>query len=205
MADLLALLGLPAARLDKLSRIAVNGGATLGADQDEMLLDISTVMTLAPGAEVKVYDAPFTGQGSFQALFNAAINDGVTIISNSWAYCEKSTTEADVRSIDSLLQSAAAAGISVFNASGDTGSTCLNGSPNTAAVPASSPNATAVGGTSVSAGQGTAYRDESWWNGSNATPPDRPRRLGVSRFFGRPGYQDGFNRFDDALNPRRSC
>ena len=38
---------------------------------------------------------------------------GVTIISNSWAYCEDQTTLADVQSIDLVLQSAAAAGINV--------------------------------------------------------------------------------------------
>ena len=57
----------------------------------------------ASGAQVVVYDAPFTGAGSFQALFNRMIDDGVTIISNSWAYCEDQTTLADVESIDSIL------------------------------------------------------------------------------------------------------
>jgi subtilase family serine protease len=103
-------------------------------------------MSLAPGAQVVVYDGPFNGRGSFQTMFNAMINDGVNVISNSWAYCEDQTTVADVQSIDSILASAGAAGITVLNGSGDNGSTCLNGSSNTCHVPASSPNATAVGG-----------------------------------------------------------
>ncbi len=77
-----------------------------------MLLDIDTVMTMAPGAQVVVYDAPFGGPGaSFQDLFNAAINGGATVVSNSWAYCEDQTTAADVTGIDTILQNAAAAGI----------------------------------------------------------------------------------------------
>ena len=193
VADFLALVGAPANRIDNLSRVPVNGGATLGQNQHEVLLDINAVLTVAPGAKVVVYDAPFTGAGtSFQALFNAAINGGSTVISNSWAYCEDQTTLADVQSIDAIFQQAAALGISIFNASGDTGSTCLNGSPNTIAVPASSPNATAVGGTSTSIGPGLTYDSEKWWNGINDTPPTGQGGFGVSRFFSRPSYQGPF-------------
>jgi hypothetical protein len=192
IADYLALIGLPAANLDRLSSVAVNGGATLGPDQDEVLLDVTTVMTVAPGADVVVYHAPFTGAGSFQALFGAAIDGGATVISNSWAYCENETTLADVQSIDALFQTAAAAGISIYNAAGDTGSTCLNGSPNTVAVPAGAPNATAVGGTSPASGDGKPYTSETWWNGAAAVPPTGQGGFGTSRFFTRPSYQDGF-------------
>lgn len=94
------------------------------------------------------------------------IDDGVTVISNSWTYCENQTDLADVISIDSILASAAASGISVFNGAGDSGSTCLDGSPNTVAVPADSPNATAVGGSSLNSGPGLTYNGETWWDGS---------------------------------------
>ena len=95
------------------------------------------------------------------------INGGSTIITNSWAYCEDQTTLADVQSIDAIFQTAAAAGISIFNAAGDTGSTCLNGSPNTVAVPASAPSATAVGGSTLTTGgPGGTYgeRDVVGWH-----------------------------------------
>ncbi|MCB1777173.1 MAG: hypothetical protein KDI50_07040, partial [Candidatus Competibacteraceae bacterium] len=136
-ADFIRLIGLPESTFNRISQVHVNGGAgpTPGPDQDEVLLDINTVLLIAPGAKIAVYDAPFTGANtSFQSLFNAMINGGVNIISNSWSYCEDQTTLADVQSIDAILQSAAASGISVFNGSGDTGSTCLNGSPNTIGV-----------------------------------------------------------------------
>jgi hypothetical protein len=190
--DFLALVGQPASRIDALSRVAVNGGAPLGPDQDEVLLDVTTVMMVALGAEVVVYDAPFTGPGtSFQALFNAAIDGGATVISNSWAYCEDQTSLADVQSLDAIFQSAAASNISIFNAAGDTGSTCLDGSPNTVAVPAGSPNATAVGGSTVTGGEGKGRLDERWWDGTGDTPPTGQGGFGVSRFFSRPSYQDG--------------
>ena len=63
------------------------------------------------------------------------INDGVSIISNSWAYCEDQTTQADAQAIDTILQNAAIAGISVFTGAGDNGSTCLDGAAGVVSVP----------------------------------------------------------------------
>ena len=193
VSDYLELIGQPATRITDVSEVKVNGGATPGANQDEVLLDTAIVLDLARGAKVVAFDAPFTGAGtSFQALFNAAINGGSTIISNSWAYCEDQTTLADVQSIDSIFQAAAAAGITVLNASGDSGSTCLDGSANTVAVPADSPNATAVGGSSFTLGNGYTYGSEKWWDGTLESPPTGQGGFGVSRFFNRPAYQTGF-------------
>ena len=156
--DFLNLIGRSSSQFSQLSQVHVAGGAGApGAQESEVLLDIDAVMSLAPGAQVVVYDGPFNGRGSFQTMFNAMINDGVNVISNSWAYCEDQTTLADVQSIDSILASAGAAGISVLNGSGDNGSTCLNGSQNTCHVPASSPNATAVGGTTPNRSVGGTY------------------------------------------------
>jgi hypothetical protein len=193
VADYLDLFGVRESVLDNLSQVHVNGGATLGPNQSEVLLDVDIILVTAPGAEVVVYDAPFTGAGSFQALFNRMIDDGVTIISNSWAYCEDQTTAADVQSIDAILATAAATGISVFNATGDTGSTCLDGSPNTVAVPAGSPNATAVGGTTLLTGPAATHDSESWWDGTSDVPPTGQGGFGLSDFFTRPSYQNGLH------------
>ena len=191
VSDFLALIGANPNRINNLSQVHVNGGATPGASEDEVLLDIDDVMVAAPGAHVVVYDAPFTGAGSsFQQVFNAMINGGVTVISNSWTYCEDQTTLADAQSIDALFQTAAASGISVFNAAGDKGSTCLDGSPNTVGVPADSPNGTAVGGSSLQSQPGSTYGSEAFWDGSTATPPTGQGGFGVSQFFPRPSYQN---------------
>ena len=193
VSDYVNLFGLPA-KIGNLSEVNVGGGAAVGSDEPEVLLDIDAVMTIAPGAKVVVYDAPFTGPGtSFQALFNAAIDGGSTIISNSWAYCEDQTTLADVESIDSIFQSAAASNISIFNGAGDSGTTCLDGSANTVAVPADSPNATAVGGSSLTQDPLGIYQSETWWNGTNATPPTGQGGYGVSKFFTAPTYQSGLS------------
>ena len=120
VADWLAVAGLPANLINQVSKVDVNGGAPLLQGESDVLLSIDTILAIAPGAQVMVFDAPFAGPGtSFQALFNAMINGGVTIISNSFSYCEDQTTPADVQSIDSILQMAAASGITVLNATGD--------------------------------------------------------------------------------------
>jgi pro-kumamolisin-like protein/Big-like domain-containing protein len=190
--DWLALTGADPSVASRLSQVAVNGGVgSPGAGETEVLLDITTVMLLDQSLNTSyvVYHAP--SSTSWQQILNAMINDGVTVISNSWSDCEDQHTLADVQSIDTVLAAAAASGVSVFNGSGDTGATCLDGSPNTVGVPASSPRATAVGGTTPLAGQGITYGGEIWWDGSAKLPPTGKGGFGASRFFARPGYQDG--------------
>ncbi|MFC4820919.1 Ig-like domain-containing protein [Dokdonella ginsengisoli] len=193
VADYIRLIGLPDAQIDKVQSVAVGGGTVPGANQDEVLLDLADVLSVASGAQIGVYHTPFSGGASFQAMFNAMIDDQVDVISNSWAYCEDQTSAADVQSIDAILQAAAASGISVFSGSGDTGSTCLDGAAATAAVPASAPHLTAVGGTSLTLGPGYTYASETWWDGSGAVPPTGQGGFGSSRFFPRPAYQDGLH------------
>ena len=118
----LSLVGLDAAsQLGRLTEVPVNGGVGVpGPAQGEVLLDIDTVLldTLPANAQVAVYDAP--ASTSFAQMFNAMINDGDTVISNSWGQCERRTPLADAQAIDSVLAQAAASGVSVFNSAGDT-------------------------------------------------------------------------------------
>ncbi|MDR3648751.1 MAG: protease pro-enzyme activation domain-containing protein [Acidimicrobiales bacterium] len=176
---------------NRLSEVNVNGGVSSpGAGESEVLLDIDTVLQLAPAAPTQyvVYDAPPTT--SFEAMFDAMISDGDTVISNSWSSCEDQVSLAEAQAIDSVLAQAAATGISVLNGAGDHGSTCLDGSPNTVGVPADAPHATAVGGTSAKPLVGGLYGGETWWDGTNATPPTGQGGFGVSKYFTRPSYQN---------------
>lgn len=189
--DYLALTGGMQDQISNVSEIQIGTGAVLGEGQFEVVLDISLILTLAPDAQIRVYHSRLGLAGGFQSQFNAMINDGVDIISNSWGYCENQTSLADVESIEAILQTAKASGISMFSASGDTGSTCLNGSPDTVTVPASSPSATAVGGITPQYEQAFLYGTEEWWDGSTSTPTTGQGGFGTSRFFDRPSYQDG--------------
>jgi len=194
VADLLALEGLPASNIDNLSETDVDGGTPVvpGVGESEVLLDIDAAMSLAPGAQVEVFDAPISST-DFVDEFNAMINAGVTVISNSWAACEDQVSQSDADAIDSVLQQAAASGISVLTGSGDSGSTCLDGSPNTVAVPADSPNVTAVGGTSATPGVGGTYGSETYWNGTDSTPETGSGGFGVSKYFPAPSYQSAYS------------
>jgi hypothetical protein len=183
-----------AANFGQLSTVPVDGGvATPGPGESEVLLDVDTFMLRAPlpATTYVVYDAP--NGTSFGTIFSAMIDDGDTVISNSWSECEDQMSMADAQGIDTILQSAAAGGISVFNGSGDSGTTCLDGSANTIGVPADSPSATAVGGTSPTPGPGLTYGSESWWNGLAHTPPTGQGGYGVSKFFAAPAYQSGLS------------
>ena len=173
-----------------LSEVNVNGGVgTPGTGESEVLLDIDAVMSLAPGAKVVVFDGPFQGGGTFQSMLNAMISAGVNVISNSWAYCENETDLADVQSINSILATAAADGITVVSGTGDHGSTCLDGASDTIPVPADAPYITAVGGTEAQPNLLGTYGTETWWNGVNGTPPTGQGGFGVSQFFPAPSYQ----------------
>jgi kumamolisin len=179
---------------NQVTEVPVDGGTIVGAGESEVLLDIDTALGINqdPNTSYVVYDAPLTT--SFQTLFNAMINDGDTIISNSWSQCEDETSLADAQSIDSVLEQAAASGISVINGTGDDGSTCLDGSPNVIGVPADSPHATAVGGSHVVLNADGSYAGETWWGASSGPlGPTGAGGFGVSKFFTSPGYQSNLS------------
>ncbi len=84
-------LNLPA---PKVTAVAVGGvGNPPGKDQDsdaEVLLDIEIAASLAPGAKIIVYFAPFTEQGWVDVV-NAAIHDTQnrpSVLSISWGFTE---------------------------------------------------------------------------------------------------------------------
>ncbi len=177
----------------RLSEVPVNGGVPApGPGEPEVLLDIDTLMLLAapPPTSYVVYDAPVSTP--YETMIAAMVADGDTVISNSWASCEDQVSQAEAMTIDNEMAAAALAGVTVLNGSGDAGTTCLDGSPATVAVPADSPHATAVGGTTATPASGGTYAGETYWDGAHATPPTGSGGYGVSRYFGRPAYQDGF-------------
>ena len=200
VANWLTLSNLPANLLNQVSQVNVNGGAPIGPGETDALLAIATILNLDPLAKIAVYEAPFAANAtSFQAVLNQMMNDGVTVVSNSNIYCEDETTLADVQSLDAMLASAAASGISVLSATGDAGSTCSDGSANTIAVPTDSPHVTAVGGSSGVIGPGNIATSQSWLNGSGQIPPTGQGGFGISKFFPQPAYQATLN-----LSPMRS-
>jgi hypothetical protein len=200
--DWLACAGLPASLATNVSSVAVAGGTTPsgGSGESEVLLDISTVLGMAPGAKVVVFHAPLGSLQTISAanwaqMLNAMIDYNVNIISSSWGACEDQFSPKDLDGIDSVLQTAAGSGISVFQAAGDSGPACaadwnLIGSTNVPNVLGDMPHATAVGGTVLNPPVGASYSGESYWFFQPASGAPVPLGgFGVSSYFPAPSWQ----------------
>ena len=175
--------------------VPVDGGANAPGDPNgadgEVALDIQVAGTIAPGARVAVYFAPNTNQG-FQDAISAAIHDTInkpSVISISWGGPESTFDTSSLSSFDNTLQSAAALGITITVASGDSGSSDgVSDGANHVDFPSSSPHVLACGGTQLNLSNGVRS-SETVWNdqsaGGGATGG------GVSSYFALPSWQSG--------------
>jgi kumamolisin len=132
----------------------------------EVMLDIEVAGAVAQGANIVVYFTPNTDQG-FQDALSTAIHDQLnrpSVISISWGGPESSWTQAAMESMDQIAAEAAALGVSITVATGDSGSSDgLSDGQNHVDFPASSPNVLACGGTTLVA-NGTTIQSEIVWN-----------------------------------------
>ncbi|MBO0840680.1 MAG: S53 family peptidase, partial [Sciscionella sp.] len=156
-----------------------------GDGQLEVSLDIETVHAIVPKANDLVYEAPNSDQGEIDMAAKIASDDKASVVSISWGSCEQDTTQTALTGTDNAIKQGVAEGISYFAASGDDGSSdCARSAtgPGVNAVdfPASDPNVTGVGGTSLSTGTDGTYSNEVAWSGSGG---------GVSTLFDQPSYQ----------------
>jgi kumamolisin len=160
----------------------------------EVTLDIEVAGAIANGADYSVYFAPNTSAGMFQGI-SAVVHDAVnrpSILSISWGGPESTWSPLEMYSITEVLRAAAMMGMSVFVAAGDSGSTDGVGvSKPSVDFPASSPWATACGGTSLYIG--ASAPPEKVWNNGNAGGTGG----GISATFPAPSFQTGL-RFQSA-------
>jgi kumamolisin len=161
-----------------------------GAD-GEVLLDIEVAGAVAPEARIVVYFAPNTDKGFLDAI-GTALHDHVrqpSVISISWGGPEPSWTRQALHAYDDAFQDAAALGITVCCAAGDSGSgDGIEDGRAHVDFPASSPHVLACGGTRLEASGGRIER-EAVWN----EPRGGATGGGVSEVFARPDYQDNAN------------
>jgi hypothetical protein len=132
--------------------------------QLEVALDQDAITTLAPSLRQVVY---FVAQSTgFAAAVDQVAQDAasrkIVALSDSWGQCEldRYGGNANLLTADqNAVLSAAAAGVTVFAASGDNGTEdCTDRSSTAVDVPAAIPGVTGVGGTSVD----TASTTTSW-------------------------------------------
>ena len=165
----------------------VDGGAGSGAGEGEAALDIEDVIGLAPGASIDVYTGPNTDSGAYDTYSAIISADTSQVISTSWGLCEAAEGSAAASSENTLFQEAASQGQSVFAAAGDSGADdCGDG---TASVddPASQPDVTGVGGTTLASETGAA--SQTVWNDGAGNGAGGG---GVSELWSMPSYQTPF-------------
>jgi kumamolisin len=169
----------------------------------EATLDLEVLTAAAPGLTgIDVYETTADAAGSLQAFIAPLENAGFKpqVISASLGLCEPAIRQAlgssGIRTAEAEFQMAAAGGISVLAASGDSGSadcTESDGTPDdflSVNFPASSPWVTAVGGTNLSLSPQNAIQSEVVWNDTDLAPGSAGGG-GPSALFGRPSYQAG--------------
>ena len=154
----------------------------------EVMLDIEVAGAVAPGAKIVVYFAPNTDAGFLDAVSTAAHDtlNKPSVISISWGAAESDWTPQAMHAMDQAFQDAAALGVSVCCASGDSGSSDgVQDGRLHVDFPASSPYALACGGTRLEGSGSTITREVVWNEGQSGGATGG----GISDTFDKPGWQ----------------
>jgi subtilase family serine protease len=199
VADFDSRFGLPPARIQVTTTLAGPSASPWLASEEEVE-DTELVHAVAPDAtirEILVDPADVSTPAKFAATFATYVRIAVRsaeVISQSgmgqdFSLGEDSWTSAEVATMNSALEYAAARHVTVAAGSGDEG-VLGNGSSTPVKeviLPSSDPLVLEVGGTSLTANPVTgAYLSETTWN-----TPSSGSGGGFSRLFARAAYQDG--------------
>lgn len=148
----------------------------------EVLLDTEIIAAIVPRAQIRIYFAPNSDTGFYNAIARAK-TDGCNAISISWGAPEAYWTSSSMNRFNNLFSDCASAGILVTAASGDNGSSDGLAGQN-CDFPASSPFVLACGGTRLVASNATTISSETVWNNNTGATGG-----GVSKQFAKPSYQ----------------
>jgi kumamolisin len=178
----------------RVQRVKVNGGVDQpGDDQDEVNLDIDVIRAIAPKAQIVNYESP-NRSNALAAVVDRIVADGkADVISISWGSCELSRSADGMARMARSLAAAAAAGITVFTASGDHGAyDCIDQDREDLRIAVDSPssdmNVVSVGGTYASMlPDGTYIEEAGWEEPLTGWAPGG----GLSVVYGRPSWQRG--------------
>lgn len=178
-----------------------NGDAGPGAIEAE--LDLEVINEVAPQAHQIVYEGPNSTQGVNDTYNRIVTDDQAHVVSVSWGQCEAQSGVTELQTLDTIFQQAAAQGISIFAASGDSGAFDCNTQSRAVDAPASDPYVTGVGGTNLQLANDNTYGGESAW--SSPTSVQRSANGagsggGLSAVFKQPTWQVGpgvTNQFSD--------
>jgi subtilase family serine protease len=149
---------------------------TSTGDLTEADLDLEWSGGVASSADIIYVNAGNSANGAFDSLTYAIDNNVAPIISMTYGGCEQEFGAAAISTYQSQLEQASGEGITVLAAAGDDGATdCDNNNPATPTdvavnglavdFTASSPNATAIGGSEFYGDSTTGAN--TYWSGSN--------------------------------------
>ena len=139
----------------------------------ESQLDVEWATVMAPGAEVRVYMGPDARNTSMIFTFNEAIaRNEIDVLTDSFAHREDSEPVPVREAYDMSAAMAAALGITVVAASGDSAGVD---------TPSCSPYVTAVGGTELLMNGNSIHLERAWTESGS----------GISRTFPTPWWQEG--------------
>ena len=134
----------------------------------EVSLDVEWAHAMAPQAKIVLVVAPSDDADNLAyALHYAVSHDLGEVISNSYGYAEAGFGPATARAFNSIIAQAASQGIAVNVSTGDSGDNGLGTPSGAASIPADSPFATGVGGTSLGVPSNDGPVESAW--GTNET------------------------------------
>lgn len=164
-----------------LTAVGVDGVSNSPGDADsdtEVALDIDVAGSVAQGASIAVYFAPWTEQGWVDIVNNAihptAGQPTPSVLSISWGWPELeeadnlSWTQAAIDAVSATFQEAGAMGITILVASGDHGSNCgISDKKAHVSYPGSDPWITSCGGTILTNVSGSSFDQGTWQDNDN--------------------------------------
>ncbi len=171
--------------------ISIDGGKNSPSTSDsvdgEVMLDIEVAGAIANEALIAVYFTPNTDKGFLDAITTAIhdTNNMPSVISISWGAAEINWTTQALDNFNEAFKTAAALGVTICVAAGDSGS--RDGETDGKVhvdFPSSSPYALACGGTSLQVSN-NKISSETVWNDSS----DSASGGGVSTYFPLADYQ----------------
>jgi len=205
--------GLPAPQLTQINAVPARGNK---ADKQgwygEETLDLEAVHSMAPGAALLFEGTASPDNSNFDLSYADILDNGrASIVSTSGGDPELSLPPSDIATEEALYQQAVAQGVGMFFSSGDCGDEidpdglCGGAGQRETQYPASSPNVTAVGGTSLAVGASNDYLFETGWGtgysflnhpGTKWKPAPPGYYFyggggGTSQLFDEPTYQQG--------------
>jgi len=155
----------------------------------EESLDVETASSIAPLSKVRVYASTALAYPKLDTAIQAVITDmqnniSINEVSISIGGCETNLPAGQASTDDNFFSVLSSLGASVFISTGDKGSHECGAGVSEPEFYSTSPNVTAVGGTTLRLNSAGAESAEVGWSGSGG---------GVSTIFATPSYQSGLS------------